>query len=66
MATITDQIREAVRESGLTKAELVRATHGEISNASLTRFVTNGEGAHSETLDRLAEVVGLRVVRKQD
>ncbi len=57
--TLTDQIREAVKQSGLTHYEICRRTR--IDGASMSRFVNGQAGLSLANLDKLAELLGLRI-----
>ncbi|MDM8005326.1 MAG: helix-turn-helix transcriptional regulator [Phycisphaerae bacterium] len=58
----SDQIRELVETSGYTRAEISRQT--DIDQATLSRFVNRERGLPMNTLDVLADFLGLEVVRK--
>lgn len=57
--TLTDQIREAVKKSDLTQYEICRRTS--INGASMSRFVNGRGGLSLANLDKLAELLGLRI-----
>lgn len=57
--SLTDQIREAVRRSELTHYEICRRTG--ILNSSMSRFVNGHGGLSLANLDKLAELLGLRI-----
>lgn len=56
---ISDQVREAVRRSGLTRYSIAQATG--IDQAVLSRFMTGKAGLRLETLDKLGLLLGLEV-----
>jgi len=57
---LADQIRAAIRSSELSRYEIARQTG--VHEASLSRFV-NGKGSLSfESIERLAPVLGLKIV----
>ncbi len=56
---LTDQIREAVKHSELTHYEICRRTG--INKASMSRFVNGHGGLSLAHLDKLAELLGLRI-----
>jgi len=58
-----DQIRRAVRASGLGNNELSRAVG--IDKGAMSRFMAGKRGLSLEVLDRLAEVVKMDVVRRE-
>jgi len=62
--TFLDQVRRAVDESGLGRNELARRLG--IDKATMSKFMSHERGIGSETLDRLAVVLGLRVVCDRD
>jgi transcriptional regulator with XRE-family HTH domain len=55
----SDQIREAVRRSGRTRYDICKEMN--ISQAVLSRFMAGKSGLQMDTLDRLAEALGLVV-----
>jgi transcriptional regulator with XRE-family HTH domain len=57
--TLTDQIREAVRRSELSHYEICRQTG--INKASMSRFINGQKGLSLAHLDKLAELLGLRI-----
>lgn len=56
MKTFSDQIREAINNSGFTP--YVLAKNAKISESVLSRFLNGGSGLTLKTLDALAEVLG--------
>ena len=56
--TITDQLREAIRESGLTHYRLGKDSGVDI--AAIDRFVA-GREPKGGTIDRLARILGLEL-----
>jgi transcriptional regulator with XRE-family HTH domain len=59
---LSDQIRDAVKDSGMTKYRIAAATG--VQQSSLSRFMRGGS-LSLDTLDRLADVLGLVVVVKK-
>ena len=59
--TLTDQLRAAVVESGLTLGQITRDTG--IDKSALSRFVNGERGVSMEALDKLGEYLGLRIVK---
>ena len=57
---LSDQIRQAIEACDKTRAEISRETG--VDEATLCRFVQGRHGLLMETLDRVAECIGLRVV----
>lgn len=57
---LTEQIRCAMRDSGLMMIEICRAT--DIEPAVLSRFMNGKAGMNLKTLDRIAELLELRIV----
>jgi hypothetical protein len=57
--SLTDQIREAVRRSELSDYEICRRTG--INKASMSRFVNGHGGLSLANLDKLAELLDLRI-----
>jgi plasmid maintenance system antidote protein VapI len=59
----SDQIREAVNDSGLSRYRI--CCDIQLSQAAMSRFMDGTNGLAMDTLDRLAEYLGLSVkVRK--
>jgi transcriptional regulator with XRE-family HTH domain len=62
LMTISDQIRAAILNAGISRYELARRSG--VSEAALSKFV-NGRSITTALLDRLAHPLGLRlIVRK--
>ena len=59
--TLTDAVRQACLSSGRTRREL--ASSIDCSEAAFSRFLSRERGMSLERLDRLAAVLGLRVVQ---
>jgi transcriptional regulator with XRE-family HTH domain len=57
--SFSQQIREAVRQSGRTNYDIAKAMN--IAPSTLWRFVQGQSGISTEKLDRLADVLDLRV-----
>jgi transcriptional regulator with XRE-family HTH domain len=60
--TISDQIRAAIKKSGMTRYRLSKETG--IDQAALSRFVHGAAGLSLEAIDRIGAVLGLEVVSK--
>jgi transcriptional regulator with XRE-family HTH domain len=61
MGTLSDQIRQFIEQSGTTRYEIARAAG--VSEAVLSRFMSKRSGLTLDTLDKLADVLGLRVIQ---
>jgi len=59
MEKLSDQIRQAIRDSGVSPYQLAK-TAG-ISSSVLSRFLNGGSGLTLTTLDSLADVLGFQV-----
>ncbi len=57
---ISDAVRRAIEQSGLTRYEVSKVSG--VQQASLSRFMTGERGLTTSTLDELAPVLGLRLV----
>ncbi|MBM4078138.1 MAG: helix-turn-helix transcriptional regulator [Planctomycetes bacterium] len=55
----TDELRKAVKDSGLSQAEIRKGI--EVDRGLLSRFLSGKGGVGFETLDRLAEFLDLHV-----
>lgn len=62
MATVTEQLREAVRGCGQTRYAISKATG--VPASVLSRFVASGRGLRSENIDRLCDYLGLVLMTK--
>ncbi len=58
---LTEQLRAAVAESGLTLGQITRDTG--IDKSALSRFVNGERGVSMEALDKLGVYLGLRIVK---
>lgn len=59
---LSEQIRVAVEASGMTRYRISKETG--VSQSILSRFMVGKQGVSSSTLDALAQLLGLEVVRK--
>ncbi len=59
----SDQIRKAVEQSGMTRYAIFKATG--IDQATLSKFVHGQVGLSMDTLDILADILGLEVVARR-
>jgi len=57
MATVTDQLRQAVERCGQTRYAIGKATG--VPASVLSRFVASGRGLRSENFDKLCAHLGL-------
>lgn len=57
---MTDQMRQAIDDSGLTRYRISQDTG--IDESSLAKFYNGKRGLSLENLDRLFEYLGLRIV----
>jgi transcriptional regulator with XRE-family HTH domain len=57
--TLTDQIREAIKQSELTAYQICKETG--IQNSSMSRFLSGERGLSLAHLDKLAALLGLRI-----
>ena len=58
----SDQIRDAVNASGISRYAICKAMG--FSQAAMSRFMSGQAGVSLEVLDKLAEVIGLEVTTK--
>ena len=58
--TLTDNLRRAIDESGLTRYRIAKDT--EIDESALGKFYNAKGGLSMESLDRLGAYLGLRIV----
>ena len=56
---LSDQIRDAVRKSDMSRYEIWKATG--IDQGALSRIVAGKAGMSFESLDRLADLLGLNI-----
>ncbi len=57
--TLSDQIRRAIESSGLTRYRI--AVESSAEESTLSRFMSGSSSLRTDTLDRIAEVLRLRV-----
>lgn len=62
MMSVSEQLREAVRDSGRTLSDLAREAG--VNKSILTRFM-QGDGLRSFTMDPLCKVLGLELTGKK-
>jgi transcriptional regulator with XRE-family HTH domain len=61
--TLTDQIRDAVRQSKLSHYQICQETG--INKASMSKFASGKRGLSLAHLDRLAEFLELRIISER-
>lgn len=61
MTSLSDQVRQAIRTSGLTPYRIAKETG--VSEPTLSRFL-NGGTIRLALVDRIAELLGMRIVTK--
>jgi len=57
---LSDQIRQAIDDSGLTRYRIAQDTG--IDESTLSKFYIGHRGLSTDVLDRLGEYLGLRIV----
>lgn len=57
--TVSEVVRRAIEESGVSRYELAKRSG--VSQSVLSRFVAGDRSINLETLDRLAEVLGIEI-----
>lgn len=62
MESISDQLRRHISASGMTRAEISKATGDVVSQSTLNRFCVRKLPIKIDQLDALAVVLGLRLV----
>lgn len=58
--TLTDQLRQALDDSGLTRYEIAKQTG--IDQSILSRFYNGERGISNAVMDKLGEFLGLEIV----
>lgn len=56
---LSDEIRQAISDSGMTQTELAKAA--DVAGSVLSRFTRGQQGITLETADRIVRALGLRV-----
>jgi hypothetical protein len=62
--SFTDELRLAVEESGLTRYAIWQATG--IDQGSMCKFLNGERGLGLDSIDKLADLLGLHVVSEHD
>ena len=60
MGDLADDVRTAIRESGLSRYEIAKKTG--VSQSVLSRFMSGETGMTLATLERIAPLLGLEIV----
>ena len=60
MATLTDAIRRAIKSSGQTRYRI--AKEAGVAQSQLSRLMSGKAGLSIETLERLADYLGLEII----
>ncbi len=60
MGDLADDVRTAIRESGLSRYEIAQKTG--VSQSVLSRFMSGETGMTLATLERIAPLLGLEIV----
>ena len=63
MATLTEQLREAIETAGVTRYEIAKQTG--VGQAALSKFVLGQRGLSNKAMDAVGEYLGLVIVKKQ-
>ena len=61
---LTDQLRRAIDDSGLTRYRIAQET--DIDESALAKFYNGHQGLSMKALDRLGEYLGLRIVMDRE
>ena len=61
-ATLNDQMRRAVDESGMSRYAICKATV--MDQANMSRFMSGETGLTLETADRIAKLLNLELVKR--
>jgi len=61
---LTDQLRQAIDDSGMTRYRIAQETG--ISEATLSKFYLGQRGLSMEALNALGEFLGLRIVADRE
>lgn len=63
MATLTEQLREAIETAGVTRYEIAKQTG--VSQAALSKFVLGQRGLSNKAMDAVGEYLGLSICKKR-
>jgi len=58
--TLSDELRDAVEHSGLTRYAIWQATG--IDQGTMSKFMAGNRGLSIESIDKLADLLGLHIV----
>ena len=59
---LSDQLRRAIRESGLSRYAICKAT--DIDQSAMSKFLAGRVGLSLASVDRLADFLGLKLVKR--
>ena len=59
MTTMSDQVREAIKASGLTRYEIAKQSG--VTEGALSRFMAGERDMTLRTLERIASLIGVRL-----
>ena len=65
MRNIEEQLKQALEDSDMTRAEIVRKSKNQLSEAQLSYFVNNKRSLTLPAAAKLAKVLGLELVAKK-
>jgi plasmid maintenance system antidote protein VapI len=60
MAKLTDQLRQAIDASGMSRYRICKSI--DLDQATMSKFMKGRQGLALDTLDRLGELMGLKLV----
>jgi transcriptional regulator with XRE-family HTH domain len=63
MATLTEQLREAIETAGVTRYEIAKQTG--VSQSALSKFVLGQRGLSNKAMDAVGEYLGLAICKKR-
>ncbi len=66
MRDIEEQLKRALIDSGMSRAEIVRKSKNELSEAQLSYFVNNERSLTLPAAAKLAKVLGLELTQKKN
>jgi cyanate lyase len=63
MATLTEQLREAIETAGVTRYEIAKQTG--VGQAALSKFVLGQRGLSNKAMDAVGEYLGLAICKQR-
>jgi len=60
--TVSEQVRHEIKQSGLTRYEIAKQSG--VEQSALSRFVSGERGLSTSSLDKLAAVLDLEIVKR--